>query len=87
MIKNERGITLLIKNERGITLFSLTVAIIIMIILAGVAIYGGLYENGGLINMVKDETYKQQNLVQGEEEKMNTVLQDLEEDWGISNNA
>ncbi len=77
----------MIKNERGITLFSLTVAIIIMIILAGVAIYGGLYENGGLINMVKDETYKQQNLVQGEEEKMNTVLQDLEEDWGISNNA
>ena len=77
----------MIKNERGITLFSLTVAIIIMIILAGVAIYGGLYENEGLINMVKDETYKQQNLVQGEEEKMNTVLQDLEEDWGISNNA
>ena len=77
----------MIKNERGITLFSLSVAIIIMIILAGVAIYGGLYENGALINMVKDETYKQQHLVQGEEEKMNPVLQDLEEDWGISNNA
>ena len=74
-------------NERGITLFSLTLAIIIMVILAGVAIYGGLYENAGLINMVKDETYKQQNLIQGEEEKMNTVLQDLEEDWGLSNNA
>ena len=42
------------KNERGITLFSLVITIVIMLILAGVAIYGSLYENGGIINQVKD---------------------------------
>lgn len=71
------------KNERGITLLSLVLTIIVMLILAGVAVYGGLYENGGIINQVKEETQRQQNLVNGEKEKMNTVLQDIEEDWGI----
>lgn len=71
------------KNERGITLLSLILTIIVMLILAGVAVYGGLYENGGIINQVKEETQRQQNLVNGEKEKMNTVLQDIEEDWGI----
>lgn len=71
------------KNERGITLLSLVLTIIVILILAGVAVYGGLYENGGIINQVKEETQRQQNLVNGEKEKMNTVLQDIEEDWGI----
>ncbi len=71
------------KNERGITLLSLVLTIIVMLILVGVAVYGGLYENGGIINQVKEETQRQQNLVNGEKEKMNTVLQDIEEDWGI----
>lgn len=76
------------KNERGITLISLTVTLIVMLILAGVAIYGSLYENdGGLINMVKDENSKQQNMVQEEKNKMNTVLQDVEEEWGIGSNV
>ena len=71
------------KNERGITLLSLVLTIIVMLILVGVAVYGGLYENGCIINQVKEETQRQQNLVNGEKEKMNTVLQDIEEDWGI----
>ena len=71
------------KNERGITLLSVVLTIIVMLILVGVAVYGGLYENGGIINQVKEETQRQQNLVNGEKEKMNTVLQDIEEDWGI----
>ncbi len=75
------------KNERGITLFSLVVTIIVMLILAGVVIYGSLYENGGIINEVKDETIKQQEMVQDEKDKMNTVLQDVEEEWGIGPNA
>lgn len=75
------------KNERGITLFSLVVTIIVMLILAGVIIYGSLYENGGIINEVKDETIKQQEMVQDEKDKMNTVLQDVEEEWGIGPNA
>ena len=75
------------KNERGITLFSLVVTIIVMLILAGVVIYGSLYENGGIINEVKGETIKQQEMVQDEKDKMNTVLQDVEEEWGISPNA
>ena len=75
------------KNERGITLLSLVVTIIVMLILAGVAINGSLHENGGVINEVKDETLKQQNMIKKEKNKMNTVLQDVEEEWGISPNA
>ena len=75
------------RNERGITLFSLVVTIVIMIILAGVAIYGGLQEHGGIINAVKDETLKQLNMVQKEKDKMHIVLQDVEEEWGISPNV
>lgn len=75
------------ENERGITLLSLVITIIVMLILAGVAIRESLHENGGVINEVKDETLKQQNMVQKEKNKMNTVLQDVEEEWGISPNA
>ena len=75
------------KNERGITLLALAITIIVMLILAGVAIYGSLYENGGTINIVIDETVKQQNMVQKEKDKMNTVLQDVEEEWGIGPNV
>ena len=64
----------IMKNERGITLISLVITVIVMIILAGVAIYGSLYNNGGFINQVKDETKKQQDMVQSEKDKMNTVL-------------
>lgn len=72
------------KSERGITLFALVITIIIMLILAGVAIYSGLIEDGGLINKVKDETQRQQNMVQEEKDKMNSVLRNQEEDWGIA---
>ena len=75
------------KNERGITLLSLVVTVIVMLILAAVAINGSLRENGGIINGVKDEAIKQQNMVQKEKNKMNTVLQDVEEEWGIGPNA
>ena len=75
------------KNERGITLLALAITLVVMLILAGVAIYGSLYENGGTINIVIDETVKQQNMVQKEKDKMNTVLQDVEEEWGIGPNV
>ena len=70
-------------NERGITLFSVVITIIVMVILPGVAIYSGTIEDGGLINQVKDETSKQQEMVQDEKDKMNAVLKNQEEDWGI----
>ena len=71
------------RNERGITLLSLVLTIVVMVILAGVAIYSGTIEDGGLINQVKDETSKQQEMVQDEKDKMNAVLKNQEEDWGI----
>lgn len=71
------------RNERGITLLSLVLTIVVMVILAGVAIYSGTIEDGGLINQVKDETSKQQDMVQDEKDKMNAVLKNQEEDWGI----
>lgn len=75
------------KNERGITLLSLIITLVVMLILAGVTIYSSLYENSGVINEVKDETLKQQEMVKNEKNKMNTVLQEVEEEWGIGPNA
>lgn len=72
------------KNERGITLMVLVLTIIVMIILAGVTIYLSLDTNQGVINEVKTETQLQQNMVQTEKNKMNSVLQDLEKDWGLN---
>lgn len=75
------------KNERGITLLSLIITLVVMLILAGVTIYSSLYEHSGVINEVKDETLKQQEMVKNEKNKMNTVLQEVEEEWGIGPNA
>ena len=71
------------KNERGITLISLVVTIVVTFILVGVVIYSSLNDNNGIINGIKDETIEQQNKVQKEKDKMNSVLQDVEEEWGI----
>ena len=73
------------KSERGITLFSLVITIIVMVILAGVAVYIGVIEDDeGLINRVKEETTKEQEMVQEEKDKMNEVLKNQEKDWGIT---
>ena len=44
------------KNERGITLISLAITIVVMFILAGVAIYEAVINDGGVVNEVKEET-------------------------------
>ena len=73
------------KSERGITLFSLVITIIVMVILAGVAVYTGVIEdNGGLVNNIKEETTKEQKMIQEEKDKMNEVLKNQEKDWGIT---
>lgn len=71
------------KNERGITLMVLVLTIIVMIILSSVVIYLSVIEEGGMVNQVKDETNKQQEMVKQEKEKMNSVLKNQEADWGI----
>ena len=71
------------KNERGITLMVLVLTIIVMIILSSVVIYLSVIEEGGMVNQVKDETNKQQEMVKQEQEKMNSVLKNQEVDWGI----
>ena len=75
------------RNERGITLVALIITVIVMLILTGVAVYNGLYNDGGLVNVVKNETSNQQEMVNKENEKRNTVLQDIEEQRGISINV
>ena len=72
------------KNERGITLISLAITIVVMFILAGVAVYEAVINDGGVVNDVREETSKQQEMIQEEKDKMNTVLKEQEEDWGIS---
>ena len=72
------------KNERGITLMVLVLTIIVMLVLAGTTIYLALNNDQGVINEVKKETQTQANMVKQEKNKMNTVLRDLETDWGIN---
>ena len=36
-----------------------------------------------MVNQVKEETNKQQEMVKQEQEKMNSVLKNQEVDWGI----
>lgn len=71
------------KNERGITLIVLSVTIIVMFILIGTVVYVGIGSDGGVINEVRNETRMQQEMVEEEQQKMNTVLKNQEEEWGI----
>lgn len=71
------------KNERGITLLSLVITIVVMMILSGVAIYMGIGVDGGVINEIKDQTQYQENTINSEKNKMNTVLKNQEKEWGI----
>lgn len=72
------------KSEKGITLVVLVLTIIVMLILSAVVIFEGIGQSGeGLIYEVKDQTEYQQNAIQKEEEKMNSVLKNQEEDWGL----
>ncbi len=71
------------RNERGITMISLVVTILIMLILSGVALYMGIGADRGIINEVKNQTQTQQKMINNEKNKMNKVLKQQEEDWGI----
>ena len=69
-------------NEKGITIISLVISIIIIIILAGIAV--GELSNGGLLFKTKETLNESDNLIREEDEKINSVIQNYEKEWGIT---
>ena len=65
------------KGVSGITLVALVVTIVILIILATITI-NVVFDDGGLIDIVKGAKNDAEDLVQSEDEKMNDVLQKFE---------
>jgi len=65
------------RDEKGITIVVLVVTIIVIIVLFGVSMVA--FQDGGIINETKNETLRQVD----EENKMNRVLKQQIEDWGI----
>ena len=63
------------KKQSGITLVALVVTIVILIILATVTI-NVVFDDGGLIDIVKGAKNDAEDLVQSEDKKMNDLLQE-----------
>ena len=63
------------KKQSGITLVALVVTIVILIILATITI-NVVFDDGGLIEIVKGTKNDAEDLVQSEDKKMNDLLQE-----------
>lgn len=72
------------KDERGITLIVLVITIIVLFILAGVSLRQIIVDNAAPLKSIMNETEYQRNMVQNENKKMNSVISNIEEEWGIS---
>ena len=73
------------KKQRGITLVALVVTIVILIILATITI-NVVFDDGGLIDIVKGAKNDAENLVQSEDKKMNDLLQEYANIIGSNSN-
>lgn len=74
-------------NEKAITLLSVVITIIVMIILTGVIIklsLGDGKDSEGVVQMTKSEIETQHNEIANEQEKRESLMENLEKDWGIS---
>ena len=74
-------------NEKAITLLSVVITIIVMIILTGVIIklsLGDGQDSEGVVQMTKSEIETQHNEIANEQEKRESLMENLEKDWGIS---
>ena len=72
------------RDERGITLITLVLTIMIMIILTGVALNLASLSNNSIVKKVKNETETQQDMINQEKEKANSVIKNYEKEWGLS---
>ena len=78
MIRREK-----MSNERGITMIALSLAIVILSILAGVSLNLGFAENSSILEQVENETAIQEEMIKEEQRKTNSVIKKFEDDWGI----
>ncbi len=72
------------KDEKGITLAVLIITVVMFVIIVGVTVRQLVYDNAAPVKSIKNETEYQQNMVQNENKKINGVISDIEEEWGIS---
>ena len=82
MIENKRKNQ---KKEKGITLVALVVTMVILIILATITI-NVVFDDGGLIEIVKGTKNDAEDLVQSEDKKMNDLLQEYANIMGEDEN-
>lgn len=72
------------KNESGITLTVLVITVIVLSILVGYTVRMSIANNDSIIKYVDEETMYQQNKAIEEENKKNSVISTLEEEWGLN---
>lgn len=70
-------------NERGVTMIALSIAIIILSILAGVSIKLGLASNSAVLQETKKETEMQEEMIEEEQSKRENAIQKFEDEWGL----
>lgn len=69
------------KVENGITLISLVVTIIVLLIITSVALAG--LDEDGVVSEAFNETEYQQEVINGEQNKMDRVRNEQLKDWGF----
>lgn len=72
------------KDERGITIIALMVTMVVLVILAGATISQIAVNNSAPVKTMVNETQYQKDMINNENKKMNSVLSNIEEEWGIS---
>ena len=72
------------KSERGITVIALILTMVVLVILAYASIRQITINNSAPVKTIINEIQYQKNTIEDEKNKMNSVISDIEEEWGIS---
>ncbi len=64
-------------------MIALSIAIIILSILAGVSIKLGLASNSAVLQETKKETEMQEEMIEEEQSKRENAIQKFEDEWGL----
>ncbi len=72
------------KDERGVTMIALGVTILVLSIITAVSISQLVLGNSVFVKQMVNETDYQEEMIREEEDKINNVIDEYEEEWGLS---
>ena len=72
------------KDERGVTMIALGVTILVLSIITAVSISQLVLSNSVFVKQMVNETDYQEEMIREEEDKINNVIDEYEEEWGLS---